>query len=281
MTMDIVESRLKDYQPKTRQEEINAFKEICQEIALSGLSRSEFFKKGAFQGGTCLRILYGLKRFSEDLDFVLLASASNFTWDQYLKSIELEFASFGLELQVLDRSQVQGAIKRAFLKETSFGKVLKLKHGFLPSDKQSIKIKLEIDVLPPEGSGYETRYLNYPYPFSILCQDMPSLFAGKCHSLLCRSYQKGRDWFDFLWYLSKKTPLNYFLLANALFQAGPFAGKRLTVDKDWVCRNLLFRINDIDWQSLRSDIEPFLKSEDRKFVEHWNKDLFVSLLKNF
>ena len=128
MSLDIVDSRLKEYQPKTKQEEINALKEICQEIALCGLARSDFFKKGAFQGGTCLRILYGLRRFSEDLDFILYKTESAFIWEQYLKSIELEFASFGLSLEVLDRSAAEGPIKRAFLKENSFAKVLKLKH---------------------------------------------------------------------------------------------------------------------------------------------------------
>jgi len=279
MSLDIVESRLKEYQPKTKQDEINALKEICQEIALCGLARSEFFKKGAFQGGTCLRILYSLKRFSEDLDFILLKPEINFSWEQYLKFIEVEFASFGLDLEVIDRSQVKGIIKRAFLKENSFAKVLKLKHGFLPSDKQSIKIKLEIDVNPPDGSFYETHYLDYPYPFSILCQNLPSLFASKCHSLLCRKYHKGRDWFDFLWYLSKKTQINYKLLANALFQAGPFKEKKIGINKDWLIQNLKMKIDEIDWKMVRLDVEAFLKPEDQKYIENWNKELFFSMLK--
>ncbi len=279
MSLDIVESRLKEYQPKTKQEEINALKEICQEIALCGLARSDFFKKGAFQGGTCLRILYGLKRFSEDLDFILLTSENNFTWEQYLKSIEIEFQSFGLSLEVFDRSQAQGVIKRAFLKENSFAKVLELKHGFLPSDKQSIKIKLEIDVNPPAGSSYATYYLDYPYPFSILCQDLPSLFASKCHALLCRKYNKGRDWFDFLWYISKNTPINYKLLANALFQTGPFKEQKIIINKDWIIQNLQLKINEIDWKTVRLDIETFLKPEDQKYIENWNETLFSNMLK--
>ena len=179
----------------------------------------------------------------------------------------------------MDRSQAEGVIKRAFLKENSFAKVLKLQHGFLPSDKQVIKIKLEIDVNPPEGSFYETQYLDYPYPFSILCQDLSSLFAGKCHSLLCRKYIKGRDWFDFLWYMSKKTQVNYKLLSNALFQTGPFKGKETIVNKDWLVENLQLRINEIDWKTVRLDIEPFLKPEDQKFIENWNKELFLSMIK--
>lgn len=279
MSLDIVESRFKTYQPKTKQEEINALKEICQEIALCGLSRSSFFKTGAFQGGTCLRILYGLKRFSEDLDFILLKPENDFTWEKYLKGIELEFASFGLDLEVLDRSQVQGPIKRAFQKETSFGKVLRLKHGFLPSDKQLIKIKLEIDINPPSGSSYEIQYLDFPYPYSVLCQDLPSLFAGKCHSIFCRKFIKGRDWFDFLWYVGRKTMINYDWLSNALFQSGPFKGEKITVNKDWIIKNFQLKIDEMDWEMVRSDVEVFLNLEDQKYVKNWNRDYFSAVVK--
>lgn len=279
MTLDIIENRLNEYQVKTKQEEINALKEICQEIALCGLARSEFFKKGAFQGGTCLRILYGLKRFSEDLDFVLFKPDLDFTWEKYLRSIELEFASFGLSLEIIDRSQVEGVIKKAFIKENSFIKILKLQHSYLPSDKQAIKIKLEIDVNPPDGSNFETHYLDYPYPFSILCQDLPSLFASKCHSLLCRKYVKGRDWYDFLWYISKKAQINYSLLTNALFQTGSFQGKNLNINKKWIIENLQLKINEIDWKATQLDVEAFLKPEDQRYIENWNKDLFSNILK--
>lgn len=280
MSLDIIEDRLQEYQSKTKQEELCALKEIYQEIALSGLARSEFFKIGAFQGGTCLRILYGLRRFSEDLDFVLLLPDKPFRWEQYLKPIEIEFQSFGVNIEILDRSQADSTIKKAFLKQNSLGKILRLQHDFLPSDKQSIRIKLEVDVNPPAGSSYETQYLNYPYPFSILCQDLPSLFATKCHALLCRKYDKGRDWFDFLWYSSKRVPINFKLFANALFQAGPFKGMRLEVDLDWLIKSLRSKIDRLDWKEIRFDVENLLKGEDKKYVQTWSKDLFFAALKD-
>ena len=279
MSLDIIESRLKEYLPSTKQEELNALKEICQEIALSGLARSNFFKVGAFQGGTCLRILFSLKRFSEDLDFVLIQPDKSFSWESYLKAIELEFNSFGLELQVIDRSNTETVVKRAFLKSNSFGKVLELKHEFLPSDKQSIKIKLEIDVIPPNGSYYETQYLDFPYPFSILSQDLPSLFSTKCHAILCRKYDKGRDWFDFLWYISRKISVNFQLLSNALFQTGPFKGHKEKIDKNWLTTHLNHKIDEINWNDTRLDIESFLKPDEKKIIENWNKDLFHNMVK--
>ncbi len=279
MGLDIVESRFKEYSIKTKQEEVNALKEICQEIALSGLARSDFFKIAAFQGGTCLRILYNLQRFSEDLDFILIKPQKSFKWETYLKAVELEFKSFGLEIEVIDRSDIDSVIKRAFLKQNSFGKVFELKHQFLPSDKQSIKIKFEIDINPPIGSEYETQYLDFPYPFAIISQNFPSLFASKCHCLLSRKHLKGRDWFDFLWYVSKRIQINFKLLNNALFQAGPYKGHKLNINKDWFIKELTSKINAINWKNAQLDVEAFLMQENRKFIQNWNKDLFYSMLK--
>jgi len=281
MNIDIITERLKNYGAKTKQEEINAIKEIYQEIALCGLARGDFFKYAAFQGGTCLRILYGLKRFSEDLDFILLATDPSFKWEKYLKAIELEFNSLGLTLEIFDYSNTDSAVKKALLKEHVFRKLLMLKHDLLPSDKQIIKIKLEVDVNPPNGSTYETKYLDYPYPFSILCQDLPTLFATKIHSIFCRKYSKGRDWFDFLWYVSKKASINYTFLQAALFQTGPFKNKKIIVDKDWVIEQLKKKIDETDWKEIKQDIAPFLKADDQRILQEWNKFLFHAMLQKF
>ena len=274
MTITIIQERLRNYNPLSKQEELSALKEIYQEIALAGLARSDFFKIAAFQGGTALRIVHQLKRFSEDLDFVLLKSSESFQWQQYLKAIEFEFNSFGVNIEIKDRIDAKGAIKTAFLKEDSFARILELTYDRLPSDEQKITIKLEIDTRPPEGSNFENAFLIYPYPFSILMQDFPSLFASKCHALLCRKYEKGRDWFDFLWYLSRNTPVNYLLLKNALNQAGPYKGKKIPYSKRWFHEELEKKINALDWKAAKRDVENFLRPEERKFVENWSKELF-------
>lgn len=277
----IIQERLKSYHLLTKQEEINALKEIYQEIALSGLARSDFFKIAAFQGGTALRIVHQLRRFSEDLDFVLLKPNPDFLWDPYLKAIELEFNSFGVNLEVKNRSESTGAIKTAFLKEDSFGKILELSYTRLPSDEQKIMIKLEIDTIPPAGSQYENTYLIYPYPFSILIQNLPSLFASKCHALLCRKYEKGRDWFDFLWYMSKKTPINLTLLKKALYQAGPYKGETIEINKDWLKKELIQKISIMNWESAKRDVINFLNPQERKFIEHWNRELFQAVIEKW
>ncbi|VHO03924.1 nucleotidyl transferase AbiEii/AbiGii toxin family protein [Candidatus Rhabdochlamydia sp. T3358] len=274
MTITIIQEKLKSYTLHSKREELNALKEIYQEIALSALARSDFFKLAAFQGGTALRIVHQLQRFSEDLDFVLLTQHESFQWESYLKVVELEFKSLGIILEIKDRANAKGAIRTAFLKEDSFARILELTYDRLPSDEQKITIKLEVDTLPPEGSGFENAVLTYPYPFSILIQDLPSLFASKCHALLCRKYEKGRDWFDFLWYLLKKVPVNDFLLKNALYQAGPYKKKDIPCNKKWLYKEFEKKIASVNWKLAQRDVENFLRLEDRKFVENWNAEFF-------
>ncbi|QZA59155.1 nucleotidyl transferase AbiEii/AbiGii toxin family protein [Candidatus Rhabdochlamydia porcellionis] len=274
MTITIIQEKLKSYTLHSKREGLNALKEIYQEIALSALARSDFFKLAAFQGGTALRIVHQLQRFSEGLDFVLLTQYETFQWEPYLKVIELEFKSLGVILEIKDRSDAKGAIRTAFLKEDSFARILELTYDRLPSDEQKIIIKLEIDTLPPKGSGFENALLAYPYPFSILIQDLPSLFASKCHALLCRKYEKGRDWFDFLWYLLKKIPVNSLLLKNALYQAGPYKKKDISFSKRWFHKEFEKKISVVNWKAAQRDVENFLRPKDRKFVENWNAEFF-------
>lgn len=276
MSTNLIESRLKQYDIRSQQEELNALKEIIQELALAALSRTDFFKIAGFQGGTSLRIIYGLYRFSEDLDFVLIKPDLHFKWDLFLKNIQLEFETYGLHLEVQDRSKVEDTIKKAFLKENSFGQVLTLSFPRKISDIQKIRIKLEIDTRPPEGSQFETKFLDFPYPYSIVMQDLPSLFAGKCHALLCRSYTKGRDWFDFVWYASRKTPINYKLLQNALYQTGPWQNENLKITKQWITTQLKEKIETIDWKYAKDDVIRFLKPREAESLQLWSGSFFIN-----
>ncbi len=281
MTIDIINERLKTYTIVTKQSELNAIKEISQEIALAGLARSGFFKHAVFQGGTCLRIIHGLNRFSEDLDFILNKADITFNWEPYLAAIKTEFEAFGLSLSVIDRSKATGPVKKAFLKEKSFGKVLNLHYERTRTDTQNITIKLEIDTNPPVGSVSETHVLDYPYPLSLTTQDRPSLFAGKCHALLCRNYVKGRDWYDFIWYIQQKIKPNFIFLENALKQFGPYQGQKINVEKKWLSQELAKKIESLNWQVVANDVKKFLPNNVTHSVDNWNKDLFLALLKKF
>jgi len=278
MSIKIIEDRLREYAPISQRDELNAIKEMAQEIALSALARAGFFSKAAFQGGSCLRIVHKLNRFSEDLDFILFDPDKTFVWESFLKALQLEFAMFDLEFQVLDRSKADQAIRTAFLKDTSFGKVLLLTHPRGPSDKQTIQIKLEIGTNPSAGSGYQKYYLDFPTMFSITAQDLPSLFASKSHALLCRPYVKGRDWFDFVWYVSKKVVPNYIHLQNALEQMGPWENQKIIVSKEWFIAALKNKIVTVEWQNAKKDIENFLRPNQREMLNLWGQDFFLAMV---
>lgn len=274
MSIEIVQQRVLDYQPQTLIEQSHALKEIAQEIALMSLARANFFKIAAFQGGTCLRILYKLQRFSEDLDFVLLKPDRTFSWSKYISNMATEFKHYGYNLELQDRSKLDKNVKSAFLKADSIGGQLILKNRL--TNKATIKIKLEVDSNPPAGSTYEIKYLDFPQAFGINVQDLSSLFASKIHALLCRPFVKGRDWYDFIWYVARDTIVNFELLTSAINQYGPWAGENIIVDKKWLLNQLSAKINDIDWELAKTDVIRFLKPIDVQSLDIWSKDFFTS-----
>ncbi|MES2614124.1 MAG: nucleotidyl transferase AbiEii/AbiGii toxin family protein [Bdellovibrionota bacterium] len=274
MSIASIQSRLLTYDPQTVVEQEHALKEIAQEIALLALSRAGFFRVAEFQGGTCLRILYGLERFSEDLDFVLEKSNKNFAWREYIEYMQEEFKAYGFTLEIKDRAKAEQVVKTAFLKADSKGGVLILKDS--RNQKPQLRIKLEIDTNPPQGATSEIKYLDFPISYSIRTQDLSSLFAGKCHALLCRSYLKGRDWFDFNWYVARKIEINFKLLSNAIAQAGPWKNQNINVDAKWLAHELKMKINAIDWSAAKQDAARFLRNRELATLDLWSKEFFLS-----
>ena len=195
----VLEQMLRAYEPQTSTDKKNAIKEIIQEIVLCGLSRAGFFKHAAFYGGTALRIFYGLDRFSEDLDFSLMAP-EGFDLGEYLPTLEKEIRSYGLNFKAEERVKTaESAIQSAFLKGNTKEHILlfyaddRLAQSITPSEL--IKIKFEIDTNPPPFAGFEHKYRLLPSPYEICLYDAPSLFAGKIHAVLCRAWKnriKGR-----------------------------------------------------------------------------------------
>lgn len=276
MTVGIIQDRLNQYQCVTALDEENAIKEITQEIALLALSRRDFFQVAEFHGGTALRILYGLQRFSEDLDFALLSPNTTFNFVPYIDELAEEFREFGYDLEIQDRSKANANVRKAFLKDNSIGKVLDLNFPLYKRNPKKIQIKLELDVNPPEGALTEIKYLDFPLPYSILAKNLPSSFSGKLHAILCRSYLKGRDWYDFIWYVSRSTQINYNLLENAIRQNGPWQGSHILVNKLWLLDQLTKKIESIEWEEAKQDVTRFLNPIDQEGLKVWNKSFFLS-----
>jgi predicted nucleotidyltransferase component of viral defense system len=248
MSVKMIQDRLDGYGCRSTLEEEQALREITQEIVLAALGRTDFFQKTGLQGGTCLRIFHGVNRFSEDLDFTLQNPDASFVLQSYLEGLAKELTAYCYGLEMDDRSKVDQAVRMAFVKDDSLGNLLRLNYKPNTGPLRKLRIKLEVDTNPPAGASFETKYLDFPFPSAVCVFDMPSLFAGELHALLCREYLKGRDWYDFIWYTARKTPANYALLSAALDQMGPWRGQVVQTDRPWCVEQLRAKIKATDWE---------------------------------
>jgi len=271
--IELIQRRLDSYKATGPVEEAQATKEILQELALYSLWRAGFFEVAAFQGGTSLRILHKLPRFSEDLDFILKEPDPDFDWNIYLEKLLSGLKEFGLQSEALDKSRMDQRVKRALLKDNSVSNQLDL--AFIRGhEDQKLKIKLEIDVNPPKNSGFDYSYLDFPLDFEVCHQDLGSNFSLKIHALLCRPYLKGRDWYDFNWYVKQKIRPNFAHLQAALYQYGPWKDQALTIDEDWLIDTLLEKVAAISWTEAAEDVTRFLNAAEQQSLKLWSERFF-------
>lgn len=276
---EAVARMLAKYEPKSVDDSVRALREIIQEVALLGLWRAKFFEHAAFYGGTALRILYGLDRFSEDLDFSLLAPSPNFNLARYMASLEEELLAFGFNVRVemVDKA-VESAVQSAFLKANTRNELLVIEAGEELMGQvaagQVLKVKIEVDTDPPPGFSTLTRYLLQPIPFAVRSYSLPDLFAGKMHALLFRKWKnrvKGRDWYDLVWYAANHPQLNLAHLEQRMRQTGHWSGNERLSPAAF--SSLLFEtIDRLDVNQARRDVTPFVK--DQQMLALWSRDFF-------
>ncbi len=279
-----IESMLGRYKCETRLDYENALKEIIQELALLGLWRAKFFEHAAFYGGTALRILYGLDRFSEDINFSLLSPNSNFKLAPYLEAISAELNAMEFNVEISSTTKTtESAIESAFIKAGTQEHLLKIdvpgKIAERIAKQDRIKIKIEIDTDPPGGFETETRTLLQPIAFSVNTYKQADLFAGKIHAVLQRAWLggriKGRDYYDFVWYIARDTPVHLTHLEQRLRQNGAWTSERQMTKKDLL--NLLTeKFAQLNVEQAQRDVLPFLN--DPAAVEVWSNQFFLSLL---
>ena len=272
--IDLLRKRLQTYSATNAVQEEQALKEMLQEVALYALWRGGFFEIAAFQGGTSLRILHGLPRFSEDLDFILLKPDPAFQRSHYFESLTEVLEQFGMRCELSDRSRMDKTVRQAMLKDNSIGRQLDLSF-FDAGNPRKLKVKLEIDTHPPAGTGTSWHYLDFPADFEVCAQDLPSNYALKLHALLCRPYLKGRDWFDFSWYCKQKTRPNLPHLAHALNQAGPWKDQNTPVDAQWLADAMYTKIGTINWPLAAQDVAPFLPATEQMSLTLWSERFFA------
>ncbi len=269
--MEVLDKMLSKYKIDTATDVLNANREVMQEIALAGLYRGGFFNKASFYGGTCLRIFYGLDRFSEDLDFSLLKKDEDFKLEPYFNAVKTEFALLGIDVEISGKQKkISTNIESAFLKPTSPVYTLNIQ------SQKNIKIKFEVDTNPPLGFNVENKLLLQPFSFYVNCFTLPDLFAGKMHALLFRSWKtriKGRDWYDFEWYVRNNSNLNLSHFAERAFQSQHLPDNN--IEKDEFIKILKEKIESVDFKNAAAEVSVFIK--DQSALEIWSKDYFLQL----
>jgi len=268
-------ARLREYAPANALEQENALQELLQHYVLASLSRAGLFRHAIFHGGTCLRIVHAMSRFSEDLDFLLKRPDPDFRWRDYLEAVRQDCAREGIPFEVQDNSRTGTAVQKAFLKADSVDGGLELELPFERRRPRKIRIKLEIDVNPPAGSTITTSYITFPVTVPLTTQSLESGFALKLAALLCRPYVKGRDWYDFVWYIARKTRPDLDLLGNAVRQHGPWAGQAVVADAAWVRGRLDEAIRRIDWAAAADDVQRFLPLREQAGLRSWSAEFFL------
>ena len=267
---EMYQKMLSAYDLSTEQQRRNAVFEVNQQIVLAGLYRGGFFDSAAFYGGTCLRIFHGLNRFSEDMDFSLTAPNENFQFEKFFPYIVDEFAYVGRKVEIHKKDKQKfGKVESAFLKDNT--EVYDLSF----QTEKNIKIKIEVDTNPPLCFKTEDLLLLLPFSFMVRCFTLPDLFAGKIHALLFRNWKnrvKGRDWYDFEWYVRNGVPLDFAHLQERTKQ---FNG--LELSKNTFKEKLNERLSNTDIRMVKQDVEPFMKNRNETAI--WSNDYFLQLAK--
>ena len=263
---DLIEQKLEPIQ--TREEKLHCLREFLQVVILRIMYETNQFQFMAFVGGTCLRLLYHMRRFSEDLDFSLIER--QYRVDPFVHSLEMHLKKMGfiVELKIKSEKNMNNTLVK-------FSKVLQ---DFTLSShpNHKLNIRIEIDTNPPVGWNREISLLSDDFIFPITHHDLPSLFATKLHALLFRKYHKGRDYYDIMWYLSKRIVPNFPLLNNAIEQT---QRSKSNVTRENFISLLTTHFDSVDFDTMRRDVAPFIM--DRNELDLIEKDVFKSLLEKY
>jgi predicted nucleotidyltransferase component of viral defense system len=281
---DAIARMLDRYKCQSVEDYVRSLREIMQEIALLGLWRSKFFENAAFYGGTALRILYGMDRFSEDLDFSLLRPMKDFDLSRYSGAVERELLSFGFEAKVTTREKKNtNPVQSAFLRANTLKHLLTIKTAegiaWPISRGQILKIKIEVDTDPPPGFVTENKFVLQPIPFSVRTFALPDLFAGKMHAVLCRKWKsrvKGRDWYDLVWYAANHPQLHLSHLEQRMMQSGHLDhGEQMNREKLYAMAEKA--VDKLDVNQARKVVEPFVKNPEA--LEVWSREFFWDVIR--
>ena len=268
MNNSVFDRMMSQYPQKTAGDRRNATYEVMQQVVLAGLYRGGFFEHAAFYGGTCLRLFHGVERYSEDMDFSLLKKNENFSLERFFPAIIDECRLLGRNVEITRKDRRSfGKVESAFLKDNTDV------YNITFQTEKSIRIKIEVDTMPPLQFETEQRLLLQPFSFMVRCFTLPCLFAGKMHALLFRQWKnrvKGRDWYDFEWYVRSAVPLNF-----AHLQARVKEFNSMDIDRAQFQTMLKERLSQTDIRQVKADLLPFVQNP--RELDIWSNDYFVQL----
>lgn len=281
--LSTVEELINTYNSKNTNEMKLALREIVQNIVLIGLSRSNFFSKASFYGGTALRIFYGLNRFSEDLDFTLNEEDESFTLEPYIDSIKEVALSYGFNINIeIKNKKIDTPIESAFPKSNTYQTFISLGvnesiTNILHKD-ETLKVKFEVDCCPSLGFNIDSKWITNPEFATVNVLDLESLFAGKIHAILCRNYKnnvKGRDYYDFIFFINKRIKPNLSYLKNKLVESKKLSESDV-FNLDVLKKMLSDRFNEVDFNQVKIDAQKFTIKNEK--LDFYCKDLFMHCL---
>lgn len=264
----IFDQLLEQYKHLPAEKQWSAKYEVTQMIALAGLNHGGFFSKAAFYGGTCLRLFHNLRRYSEDMDFALLQEDPKFHLENYFQPVIDTFKLTGRDVTITKKDKLTlGKVESAFLKDETDV------YNLTFQTEKSLKVKIEIDIKPLLEFQTEYKRMNHPGTFMVRCMTLPCLYAGKMHALAFRTWKtrvKGRDWYDFEWYVNNETPLDYNHLRTRINE---FNG--LDLSQEDFLGLLKERLATTDMELVKADASRFIENPHE--LDLWSNDYFLQL----
>ena len=270
MSMTIIEQRLRAYAPTSPCDELNALKEITEQVVLCALSRARFFEQVALTSTSCLRLIHRHGCFTADVQGMVRAIDKPFVWEPFARALQLEAALHDLAMTITD-------CPPAVARDCTVGKVLSITHR-RGTRRPVITIYLEVDTTLPAYVTFEKHFIHFPYTFAVVTPDLATVFAGTCHRLLTESVSEGRVWFDFAWCSAANVVPNYDYLSHLLNQVGPWKNQMILVLRRWLAGALLHKVNTVDWDHVRGQMQHGLLAHERERVELWGPEFFTAML---
>jgi predicted nucleotidyltransferase component of viral defense system len=236
----------------SRRDAVNAMREYLQARILEMLQERGAWRSLAFMGGTALRFLYRVPRFSEDLDFSLEDRSAVFDFEGLIAFVRTRFEHEGYATET--KTSTRTAVNKAFIRFPGLEHEL----GISTHADRVFSVKVEVDTNPPAGAAIEVTTVRRYVTLRLAHHDKSTLLAGKIAAVLLREWVKGRDVYDLVWYLSDRDwpEPNAAYLDAALLQAGP-AGAAIR-EAGWIPA-LETRLRTAPWDHVLSDVERFLE----------------------